>query len=100
MRRTGLALTAAIIFSLTPVEAPVVAAPLSPAPGVASEPYTNGLLQKVWHRPWHRPHCHRDVRRHGTRYWHRHVGPYCRTRVVRRHRGEDCIRIGGVRICF
>jgi hypothetical protein len=37
--------------------------------------------------------------------WHRHVGPNCRPRLVRRnhhrgHRDGGCIRIGDFRICF
>ena len=50
--------------------------------------------------------CHRDARRHFVpgygRVLHRHVGPNCRVRVLRRWNGpggRDCVRIGPVRYC-
>jgi hypothetical protein len=95
MRRFVLVLAAAASL-IIPTPA-VIAGPVSQAPLLELSTH----VENVRHRNWHRPsHCHRSVRRHG-RYWHRHVGPWCRTQIVRRghHRG-DCIWIGGVRICF
>lgn len=50
--------------------------------------------------------CHRDARRHFVpgygRVLHRHVGPNCRVRVLRRWDGpggRDCVRVGPVRYC-
>lgn len=51
--------------------------------------------------------CHRNVQRHylpqyGGSVVHRHVGPNCRTRVLRRYdRGGDgfCVVLGPIRYC-
>jgi hypothetical protein len=104
MRRLRLAMTAAIVLSLSPAAAPALSAPISVGTGIAP----GGVpLIEVRHR---RNQCHRDVRRHYHRglrrsAWHRHVGPNCRPRLVRRnhhrgHRDGGCIRIGDFRICF
>jgi hypothetical protein len=50
--------------------------------------------------------CHREARRHYVpgygRVVHRHVGPNCRVRILRRWDGpggRDCVRIGPIRYC-
>jgi hypothetical protein len=49
--------------------------------------------------------CHRDARRHFVpgygRVVHRHVGPNCRVRVLRRYDrgGRNCVQIGPIRYC-
>jgi hypothetical protein len=49
--------------------------------------------------------CHREARRHYVpgigSVVHRHVGPNCRVRVLRRYDsgGRDCVQIGPIRYC-
>jgi len=74
----------------------VVAAPLSPAPDIASG-MSNPLVQPVHG-------CHRDVQLGGAG-WHYHVGPGCRRVAASprpRHRPycwQDCTYIGPIKTC-
>jgi hypothetical protein len=83
----------------------------SAAVSTTNQPFSqahNGDLELVYHRKWHRPHCHRSVQRHyhgsiGRSAWHRHRGDYCRTQVVRRFhqrpRYPGCFRVGPFWFC-
>jgi hypothetical protein len=100
MRRSALAAVAAVVLTTTPI------APMDPAAAFPSALATMTTDSSPVLEVTYRRHCHRDVRRHyhrviGRSAWHRHIGPFCRVRVVRRHRDLDgCIRIGDLRICF
>ena len=100
MRRSGLAVAAAVMLSMVPAAPPAFAAsfPLS-SPAWSAD---NGSLIEVSHRKKRR-HCHRDVRNHSGG-WHRH-GKHCRPIFVRRHHRHDhhggaCFRFEGITLCF
>ena len=100
MRRSGLAVAAAVMLSMVPAAPPAFAAsfPLS-SPAWSAD---NGSLIEVSHRKKRR-HCHRDVRNHSGG-WHRH-GKHCRPIFVRRHHqhhhhGGACFRFEGITLCF
>jgi hypothetical protein len=102
MRRLALIIATAVPLVL-PTTPAVLAGPVSTPALELSTP-----VETVYHRKGHRPrHCHRSAQRHWVRGYgrvlHRHVGPWCRVQVVRRHHHRDrgdCIKIGDVRICF
>jgi hypothetical protein len=103
MRRSGLAVTAAVMLSMVPAAPPAFAAPISFNPAVVTS--ESGSVIEVSHRRKHRRHCHRDVRNHGGG-WHKH-GKHCRTIFVRRHHrhhhhrfGGACFRFEGITLCF
>jgi hypothetical protein len=101
MRRSGLAVAAAVMLSMIPAAPPALAAPFSFNPAAITS--DNGSVMEVSHRRKHRRHCHRDVRKHGGG-WHRHSRHNCRPIFVRRHHrhhhGGACIRFNGFTICF
>jgi hypothetical protein len=104
MRRSGLAVTAAVMLSMVPAVPAVSPALAAPYPLVTPAVSTdNGSLIEVSHRKKRR-HCHRDVRNHGGG-WHWHKKNSCRAVFVHRHHrrhhhGGVCIRFEGITICF
>jgi hypothetical protein len=100
---TAMAVAAAVL--VTAPAGPVLGGPIPPFPIATGE---QGSLLKVYHRRGHRPHCHRDIRRHyhnvfQRRAWHRHVGPRCRPVLLRRFDYPrfypGCVRIGPFWFC-
>jgi hypothetical protein len=105
MRKSFSILALAVALSMVPAAqgSAAVVAPVSPMPAVDRTD-----IVPVYHRQWHRPHCHRSVSRHyhpsiGRSAWHRHVGNYCRAKVFRRfqHRPyyPGCFRVGPFWFC-
>jgi hypothetical protein len=95
MRRSGLAVAAAVMLSMVPAAPPVLAAPISFYPAVMTS--DSGSLIEVNHRRKFRKSCtdgwvcHRNHVRIHRRHHHFHG---------HHHSSGVCIWFSGIRICF
>jgi hypothetical protein len=97
MRRSGLAVAAAVMLSMVPVAPPALAMPLSFNPAVVTS--DNGSVVEISHRRKYQKcgvtpggwRCGPRVRHHNhhRHHFHRH-----------HHHGGACIRFQGIKLCF